>query len=185
MRGFVDAIAGGIAQLALVSAAQWALRGLAAVAVAVAVLLAFPDGPFYGIVAGCATLVVIIATLVMTVEPDSDVGTVVPIAIILAGSLGRIPGWLEMIAVGLALLVAHMAWAYAATIPAHGRLGAGAAALMGRGVLLGLLVALGAIGLVRLLALVQLGTWAVLLGAVAMVVLFVLIVPLDRLGFRR
>lgn len=185
MRAFVDAIAEIIVAIGLTSPSQWLLRGLAAVAVAVALLLAFPDGPFYGIVAGTVSVLVIIVTLVMTVEPDSDMGTAVPIAIILGSALGREPAWGPMVATGLALLVAHLSWAYAATMPAHGRLAPGAARLMARGALLSLLVAAAAIGLVWLLSLVQVGTWAVLLGAVALVALFVLIVPLDRTGFRR
>jgi len=180
LSGLVDPIAQRLLELQKVSSSQWVLRALGVLAMGAAVALTLPGGPFSGPGSTLLTLLVATGTLIQTLWPDSDVGLIAPLALILvlAGQLDLTV--LRAAAVGFALLVAHMAWALGATIPLHGTFSRAAWSLAGRGALL--VVAASVIGTVVVIALagVQMGPWMVVVGVLAVVALFVSVLPQQR-----
>lgn len=180
MTGMIDAVAELIADLALVSPAQWLLRALGLLGTLGALWCAFPAGMFHGLAPTLASLLVLLLALVMAVAPDSDLGTGMPIVLVAGASLGTEPSWGRMVGTGLFLLLTHMAWAFAAVTPAHGRVSRGAALLMLRTVAVAVAASLVALGLVWLVTRLSLGGWAVPLGAAALIACFVALTPLDR-----
>lgn len=176
----IDPLAEWLLELRKVSATQWMLRSLGVLATIGAALLANPGGIAATVFAMIAVPSLTVALLVQIFQPDSDIGILAPAAII-ASLLGQ-PELTVMRAalIGIVLLVAHMAWALAATAPAHGVLRADVWALTGRTTLLVLAVAVVAGLLVVLLAGIDLGPWMVVAGVLATVALLVLMLPRQR-----
>src|SRR5699024_4887315 len=89
LSGLVDPIAQRLLELQKVSSSQWVLRALGVLAMGAAVALTLPGGPFSGPGSTLLTLLVATGTLIQTVWPDSDVGLIAPLALILvlAGQL--------------------------------------------------------------------------------------------------
>jgi hypothetical protein len=113
-------------------------------------------------------------------RPDTDIALLAPLAILVAlvgqGDLGA--G--RVLAVGLALLLAHAASSLAATLPVHGRFEGSAWRLAGTGLLAVLVVTgVGAL-LVAGLAGVRLGSWTIVLGVLAALALVVVVMPRRR-----
>lgn len=178
-RTVIDPIAMLLLEMQKVSSTQWVLRCTGLLGTVLALLLTLPGGLFAHIGTIAVTAVVAVALLIQMVRPDSDLGLLGPglLVLVLAGqgdlSIPRALG------IGLALLLAHAAFALAATIPAHGVLAGSAWRLGGRRLLpvlaliaLGTLLALGLMG-------VGLGPWMLVLGVLAVVILFVVVAPSD------
>lgn len=178
---FVDPIAQKLLELRKVSASQWLLRTAGAVATVLALMLTL-GGPalFAGFGTTLITLVVLLGVLLQCWRPDTDLGLLAP-AMLLLVLLGQ--GDLTMLraaGVGLALLLAHSAFALAATIPVHGDLSPSAWRLAGAGLLPVLVLSLVAAALVVLLSSVQLGSWMMVLGVLAVIALFAVALPRAR-----
>lgn len=180
MSALVDPIAQRLLELRQVSGTQWLLRGLGILGMAAAVSLALPGGAFGNAGSTLVTLVVAVGVFAATLRPDSDIGLLAPAVVVLSLAGQSELTVLRALAVGLALLVAHMAWALAATTPVHGTLSASAWALAGRGALMVLAASLIGAVVVIALAGIQLGTWMVVIGILAVIVLFATLLPQHR-----
>lgn len=180
LSGLVDPIAQRLLELQRVSSSQWVLRALGVLAMGGAVVLTLPGGAFASPGATLLTLLVGTGTLIQTLWPDSDVGLIAPLALILVLAGQSDLTVLRAAAVGFALLVAHMAWSLGATIPTHGTFSAAAWSLAGRGALL--VIAASVIGAVVVIAVagVQLGPWMVVVGVLAVIALFATVLPQQR-----
>ena len=180
LAGLVDPVAQRLLELQRVSSSQWVLRALGVLAMGAAVALTLPGGAFASPGSTLLSLLVGAGVLVQTLWPDSDVGLIAPLALVLVLAGQSDLTVLRAAAVGSALLVAHMAWALAATIPIHGTFSAAAWSLAGRGALL--VLAASVIGAVVVIALagVQLGPWMVVVGVLAVVALFATVLPQQR-----
>ncbi|ACU84695.1 hypothetical protein FM106_17285 [Brachybacterium faecium] len=176
----VDLIAERLLGLRLVSGTQWLLRGVAALAMTAALVLTLPDGLFAHAGAGALTVVAGIGVLIQSIRPDLDIGMLPPLAVILALAGQPDLSVPRGLAVGFALLAAHMAWALAATIPAHGSFSAAAWALTGRAALLALVASLLGSTVVIVLSGVRLGPWMIVAGVLAVIGLCAAILPRDR-----
>src|SRR5699024_6642853 len=150
----VDLVAERLLDLRLVSGTQWLLRGIAAAAMTAALVLTLPDGVFAHVGAGALTIVVGGGVLIQSLRPDLDIG--------------------------LVLLTPHLAWALAATIPAHGSFSAPALALTGRAALLVLVASLIGSTVVVALSPISLGPWMIVAGSLGVIVLCALILPRER-----
>ncbi|HLQ80478.1 MAG TPA: hypothetical protein VK122_05240 [Brachybacterium sp.] len=176
----VDLVAERLLDLRLVSGTQWLLRGIAAAAMTAALVLTLPDGVFAHVGAGALTIVVGGGVLIQSLRPDLDIGTLPPVAVILALAGQPDLSVLRALAVGLVLLTAHIAWALAATIPAHGSFSAPALALTGRAALLVLVASLIGSTVVVALSPISLGPWMIVAGSLGVIVLCALILPRER-----
>lgn len=155
------------------------LRLVAALAVFACLFLAFPLGPLHGLGPTLITLSLVVLVIGMTLRPDADMGVMVPVMLALGWAMAPAPSPWRAVVAGVCLLAAHMAWAAAATVADHGVMDPGAAALLARrvGIVLGAFAVLAP--LVVLLAGLQVGAWAVILGVAGAVALFVAMTPLD------
>lgn len=180
LSGLVDPIAQGLLELRQVSSSQWLLRTLAVLAMGAAVTLTLPGGAFANAGAVLLTLVVAAGVFIQSLWPDSDIGLIAPLALVLVLAGQSDLTVLRAAAVGLALLVTHMAWALAATIPVHGGLSAAAWSLSGRGALLVLAASLIGMVVVTALAGITLGPWMVVVGILAVIALFATLLPQQR-----
>lgn len=176
----LDPLAERIWELRRVGPGQWLLRGVAAAALLAALVVVFPAGPFLGFGPVLVSLAVLALLLVQSVVPDSDLGLAAPLLLVLALLPQEVSG-VRALGVGLLLLAAHAAWAWAAMLPLHGTLSASAARLAGKSLLavLGLIAVLAALVLV-VGAVPGTGPWAIVLGALAVVGLLVLVLPRGR-----
>lgn len=178
--GLVDPIAGRLLELQKVSGTQWLLRLLGAAAMLLALSVTLPGGLIQNFGAVFVLLAVAISLCVQMVRPDSDVGLLAPAVVILV-----LAGQGELTvqragSVGLALLMSHSAFALAATIPVHGVFQRSAWLLSGRGLLMVLAVSVVAGLLVVLLSGIQLGSWMLVVGALAVLALFYVVLPRAR-----
>lgn len=180
LSGLVDPIARRLLELQLVSGTQWLLRTLGIVAIGAAVVLTLPGGAFANAGASLLTAVVGVGVFAQSLWPDTDVGLIAPLALVLVLAGQSDLTWLRAAAVGLALLVAHMSWALAATIPVHGTFSAAAWSLAGRGALMALAASLIGAVVVISLAGIHLGPWMVVAGVLAVIALFATVLPPQR-----
>lgn len=185
MHAFVDAIASQLGRLTEVSASQWLLRGPAAAAVIGALLLLVPGGPFVGMVETSVSLLVLVLLLAQSLDPDSDAGWVLFVALALLAAVLPDQGAVSLALAGLLLLVAHMAWAWAATVPVHGRVGRSAWRLWGRTAVPVMIASIAAGAVVLGIGLITLPSWIVLVGTIALVALVVVLTPLVVPSRRR
>lgn len=177
----VDPLAERLLELRTVGATQWVLRTVGAAATVLALLLALGVTGLFAHVGGVVvSLAVAVALLAQLRSPDSDLGLAAPAAILLALIAQGEVTMARAAGTGLALLLAHSAFALAATIPVHGEFGRGARRLAGTGLLAVLAVSAAGTVLVIGLAAVQLGPWTMVLGMLAAIVLFLLVLPTPR-----
>jgi hypothetical protein len=177
----MDPVAQRLLALQKVSSTQWLLRLLGAAATVLALLMTFGvTGVLSHVGTVMITLAVVVGLLFQLRDPDTDMGLLAPAAIVVALlAQGEVP-MLRAAGTGLALLVAHSAFALAATLPVHGEFGRGAWGLAGRGLLPVLAVSgVGGVLVVALTA-VQLGPWMMVLGVLAAIGLFVAVLPRER-----
>ena len=174
----LDSIAQRLLELRKISGTQWLLRVLGAVATVLALLLV--NGPaslFANIGTVIITLAVALGLVLHCRRPDSDLGLLAPSAILLALLAADDSSLLQAAGVGLALLLGHSAFALAATIPVHGEFDRRAWRLAGAGLLPVLVLSAVAGVLVVVLSGVQLGAWMMVLGVLAAIGLFVVVLP--------
>lgn len=176
----VDPIASFLLDLRTVSLTQWVLRSVGAVALVAALLGALPGGLFGNFMATLVALIVTFVLLVQCVRPDSDIGAAGPLVIILALAGQDDLSVLRAVGIGFALLASHAAFALAATIPIHGEFDGSAWRLGLRGLLPVLALSVVGILLVVALAGFQFGPWMLVLGVLAVIALFVLLMPRVR-----
>lgn len=176
----LDPIARGLLGLRRISPTHWLLRALGAAMTLLALVLAL----------GVTELSVHFGTVLITLtvaagialhcrRPDSDLGLLAPIAIVCAMLAVGDSSMLQAAGVGLALLLAHSAFALAATIPVHGEFGPGAWRLAAAGLLPVLVLSAVAGVLVVVLSTVQLGAWMMVVGALAAIGLFLAVLPRE------
>ena len=173
----VDPIARQLLELRTVSPSQLLLRAAGVVTTVAALLLAAPGPLGSNLAAILAALAVACGLLVQVLLPDSDLGVLPPLAIMLLLVGQSDPGVLRAAGIGLALLLAHMAFAIAATGPAHGLHSAAAWALVGKGALTVLAGSAVAGLLVVALMGVDLGPWMVVPGVLALIALLAVVLP--------
>lgn len=176
----IDPIAEFLLGLRRVSGTQWLLRLVGVATMLLALVGTLPGGLFVHIGTGIITLAVAGSLLVQALRPDSDVGLIAPAAIILALAGQGDLSLLRAAGVGLALLLSHVAFALAATIPAHGEFERSAWMLGGRGLLLVLAISIVAGLLVIALSGVQFGAWMLVIGILGAIGLFVTVMPRSR-----
>lgn len=174
---FIDPIAEFLLGLRRVSATHWLLRLVGIAAMLLALVGTLPSGLFVHIGTGIITLAVMGSLLVQALRPDSDVGLLAPAAIILTLAGQGDLSLLRAAGVGLALLLSHVAFALAATLPAHGVFERSAWILGGRGLLLVLAVSVLAGLLVVALSGVHVGSWMLVIGILGAIGLFVTVMP--------
>jgi hypothetical protein len=182
LSSLIDPIADRLLELRTISPLQWGLRGTGTVATVGALLLALAGPSLSGMHLGIVLVlfVSLIALIAQWFDPDTDLGMLAPLAVILA-LLGR--GDLTLLvagATGFLLLIGHVAFAIAAVMPVHGTLERSAMRLAGRALAAVLVVALVACALVALLAQIHLGPWMVALAAPVVVALWIAIMPRAR-----
>lgn len=203
----MDPVAQRLLELRTVSPSQLLLRGIGVAATVAALLLASPGPLDSNLGSILAAMTVACGLLIQVLRPDSDLGLLSPIAVLLllagrgglggtdptagqsagesvGASAGQSAGavladgaLLTAAGVGFALLVAHIAFAIAATAPAHGVQSRSAWSLMGRGAatvlggsVLASLVVVALIG-------VDLGPWMIVPGILAVIALFAVVLP--------
>ena len=203
----MDPVAQRLLELRTVSPSQLLLRGIGVAATVAALLLASPGPLDSNLGSILAAMTVACGLMIQVLRPDSDLGLLSPLAVLLllagqgglggteptvgesAGeSIGASAGQsagaaladgalLTAAGVGFALLVAHIAFAIAATAPAHGVQSRSAWSLMGRGAatvlggsVLASLVVVALIG-------VDLGPWMIVPGILAVIALFAVVLP--------
>ncbi len=178
----IDPIADWLLELRAISPGQWLLRGTGTAATLGAIAAAFTGEQGLNIHLG--TIVILLACLVALIaqwiDPDADLGSLAPIAILLS-LLGRpSPSWGMAVLLGALLLLAHVAWALAAVHPARGELAADAWSRAGRA--FALVLAVSVLGGVLVLALsqVQLGAWTMVLAVLAAIGLWAAVMPRAR-----
>lgn len=178
---FLDSVAQRLLELRRVSATQWMLRALGAVATVLALMLIFgPTALFSHVGAALITLTVALGLVLQCRRPDSDLGLLAPAALLIALLAAGDSSVLQAAGVGLALLLAHSAFALAATIPVHGEFDASAWRLAATGLLPVLVLSAVAGVLVVLLSTVQLGAWMMVIGVLAAIGLFIAVLPQER-----
>lgn len=182
LTSLLDPVADALLALRGITPVQWALRGIGTAATLAAAALAL-SGPglaamHLGVV--LVGLACVTALAAQWIDPDTDIGMLAPAAVVIALAVRADLGVVLAGSTGLLLLAGHAAFALAAVMPAHGSLGGDALRLALRA-LAGVLV-LSLVGgvLVVLLAQVQLGPWALVVGAVAVVALWVVVLPRGR-----
>lgn len=177
-----DPIAERLLELRRISAAQWLLRGAGTLATtgALALVLAGPaaSGVHTGIV--LVVLVSLIALIAQWIDPDSGLGLLAPLAVLVALLARSDLSMLLAAATGLLLLLGHASFAIAAVMPVHGMLDVSAARLAGRALAAVLVVALVAAVMVVLLAQIRLGPWLIVLAAPVVVALWIAVMPRAR-----
>lgn len=207
----MDPVAQRLLELRTVSPSQLLLRGIGVAATVAALLLASPGPLDSNLGSILAAMTVACGLLIQVLRPDSDLGLLSPLAVLLllagqgglggtdptagqsagasagesvGASAGQSAGavladgaLLTAAGVGFALLVAHTAFAIAATAPAHGVQSRSAWSLMGRGAatvlggsVLASLVVVALIG-------VDLGPWMIVPGILAVIALFAVVLP--------
>lgn len=180
LRTLIDPLAEPLLNLRHVSATQWVLRLTGLAGMALALLGTLPQGPFAGFVSTMFTLTLTLLTLVQILRPDTGVGVAGPLLVVLALAIQPDLSLLRALVVGLALLVSHVGFALAATLPAHGRFEPSARRLALRGLLPVLCVIVLGAAVVLTAAGTVLGAWMVVPGVLAVVGLLVALLPRSR-----
>lgn len=177
----VDPVAQRLLELQKVSATQWLLRITGTAATVFALLMLFGvTGLFTHVGTVLITLTVALGLLFQFRNPDTDLGLLAPAGIVLGVlGLGEV-SMLRTAGIGLLLLIAHSAFALAATIPVHGVFARSAWLLAGKGLLPVLVLSLLGGLLVAGLSGVQLGPWMMVLGVLAAIGLFITVLPRER-----
>lgn len=203
----MDPVAQRLLELRTVSPSQLLLRGIGVAATVAALLLASPGPLDSNLGSILAAMTVACGLLIQVLRPDSDLGLLSPLAVLLllagqgglggteptvgesAGeSIGASAGQsagaaladgalLTAAGVGFALLVAHITFAIAATAPAHGVQSRSAWSLMGRGAATVLGGSVLASLMVVALIGVDLGPWMIVPGILAVIALFAVVLP--------
>lgn len=177
----LDPFAERLLELRKVSATHWLLWALGAGATLLALLLSL-DG--IGLLAHLGTVVlaavVAVGLLVQFRQPDSNVGLLAPGAILLSLLVQGELSFLRAAGIGLALLIAHCAFALSATLPVHGVLAPSAWRLALRALLPVLALCLLGGLVVLVLSPLTLGPWMLVVGTVAAITLFLLLLPRSR-----
>lgn len=176
----IDPIAEFLLGLRRVSSTQWLLRLAGIAAMLLALVMTLPGGLFSHIGTGLITLAVALSLLVQALRPDSDIGLLAPAAILLALAGQGDLSLLRAAVVGLGLLLSHVAFSLAATIPVHGVFERSAWRLSARGLLLVLAVSVLAGLLVVALSGIQFGSWMLVIGILGAIGLFVTVMPRSR-----
>lgn len=176
----VDPLVHRLLALRTVSGTQWTLRLVGAASTALALVAALSGSGAPGVVPAVVTAGAAVAVLAQLLRPDSDLGLLGPALIILSLLANEELSLLRAAAVGAALLGGHSASALAATLPAHGVLERSAWALLARSLLA--VLAISVLGTAAVIALsgVQLGSWMVVPGVLAVIALFVMVLPPAR-----
>ncbi|GAA4530067.1 hypothetical protein GCM10023160_30310 [Brachybacterium paraconglomeratum] len=177
----VDPVAQRLLELQKVSGTQWLLRIGGAAATVLALLLTIGGtGLFAHFGTMLITFFVALGLLFQLRNPDSDLGLLAPGAIVV-GALAMGGGsMLRTAGIGFLLLIAHSAFALAATTPVHGVFGRSAWLLAGKGLLPVLVLSLLGGLLVAGLSGVQLGPWMMVVGVLAAIGLFIAVLPRER-----
>lgn len=180
LRTLIDPIAEPLLSLRQVSTTQWALRLTGLAGMALALVATLPQGPFADFPSVMFTLTLTVLTLFQMLRPDTGLGVAGPLLVVLALTLQPELSALRALTVGLALLLSHVGFALAATLPAHGRFEPSARRLALRWLLpvLGL-TALGAAVVLTASATV-LGAWMLVPGVLAVIGLLVALLPRSR-----
>lgn len=199
----VDPVAQRLLELRTVSASQWLLRGIGVAATVAALRLASPGPLDSNLGSILAAMAVACGLLIQVLRPDSDLGLLSPLAVLLlmatqggqgstelpagqsaAESAGGSAGValadgavLTAAGVGFTLLIAHLAFAIAATAPAHGVQSRSAWSLLGRGAAMALGGSVLASLVVVALIGVDLGPWMIVPGILAVIGLFAVVLP--------
>ncbi|AXK44420.1 hypothetical protein [Brachybacterium saurashtrense] len=177
----LDPIARRLLALRTVGRSQWLLRGLGTGATLLALVLTVgPTALLAHSGAVLLALVVGVGLLAQCLRPDTDLGLVPPVALLIALVAQGDTPMLRAGGIGLALLLGHAAFALAATIPVHGELAPSAWRLAARGLVPVLALSAVAAGLVVLLSGVHLGAWMMVIGVLAAIVLFLTVLPRQR-----
>lgn len=177
----LDPIAQRLLELRTVSATQWQLRLLGAVSTLLALVLAIDLSALLSRPGTQLLLLLVVIAIALHVRrPDSDLGLLAPGAILFAVVVQDGVTMLQAAGVGGALLLAHSAFALAATIPVHGVFGPDAWRLAASALLVVLVVSLVATVLIVVLSTVQLGAWMMVVGALATIGLLVAVLPRSR-----
>ena len=174
----VDPVARRLLHLRTVGRTQWLLRALGVLATVLALLLAVQTAStLLAPVVAAVTVTVVVGLVLQVVGPDTDLGVLPAVAILLV-LLGQIDlTALRALGVGLGLLGAHSAFALAATLPVQGEFDASAWRLAGRALLPVVGASLLGTVLVAVLSGVQLGVWMMLVGMIAVIVLLAALFP--------
>lgn len=172
-----DPIAELLLSLRRVSAAQWLLRLAPVLAAVGALAVLYPQGLSANLIGMMVAMIVAVGVLIQTVSPDSDLGLIAPLGLVLGLAARGELSILVALATGSLILVMHVGWSLAAMLPVHGVWTREAWLLAGSS-LLGVLAAAitGSLIVMALLG-VDLGAWMVVLGAAAAIALFVLLLP--------
>lgn len=202
----VDPVAQRLLELRTVSASQWLLRGTGVAATVAALLLASPGPLDSNLGSILAAMAVACGLLIQVLRPDSDLGLLSPLAVLLLMATQGGPGGrggteppagqsaaesaggsvgvaladgavLTAAGVGFTLLIAHLAFAIAATAPAHGVQSRSAWSLLGRGAVMVLAGSVLASLVVVALIGVDLGPWMIVPGILAVIGLFAVVLP--------
>lgn len=178
---FIDPIAELLLGMRRVSPSHWTLRLLGAAGALGALVLATDAGLFASLLTGVVTCAVLVALLGQLLNPDSALGIIVPLSIIIG--LAALPDLsvIRAAAAGLALLVSHAAFALAATLPAHGEIDRSAWSLWLRTLVPVLPLTLVFSLTAFVLAGFRLGPWMLVVGTVSVVVLLAVLLPRQRI----
>lgn len=176
----LDPLAELLLGLRRVSPSQWLLRLLGAGGTLVALALTVPSGPFATMPATVLTLCVAVALIGQLLAPDTALGILGPLAILLG--LAALPDLTlpRAAGVGFALLLSHAAFALAAALPVHGEFDRSAWLLWLRGLLPVLALSAVCTLVVVVLAGFRPGPWMLVVGVAAVVMLLVVLLPRRR-----
>ena len=176
----IDPLAELLLRLRTVSGAQWTLRLAGSGAMLLALWGTLPGGLFAHFPSSLLTVAVGALVIVQAFRPDTEAGPLAPLLLLGALVLQPDLSFPRAAAIGLSLLLAQGAFALAATAPAHGKFERSAWRLAASGMLVVLAVSAVAGLLVVGLSGVRLGSWLLVLGALATVGLMVLVLPRPR-----
>lgn len=180
LRTLIDPIAEPLLSLRQVSTTQWALRLTGLAGMVLALLATLPQGPFAGFPSVLLTLTLAVLTLLQMLRPDTGLGVAGPLLVVLALAVQPELSLLRALTVGLALLLSHVGFALAATLPAHGRFEPSAHRLAMRWLLPVLGVSVLGAAVVLTAAGTVLGAWMVVPGVLAVIGLLVALLPRSR-----
>jgi hypothetical protein len=178
---YVDAAAEKLLELRTISGAQWLLRLLGAAAMVSALILATPGGWLTaGVFSAVALLLVPVLLLAQLFRPDSAAGLAAMGLMVLCFLGQGEVSLLRIGAVGLLMLVAHVAWSWAALGPAHGVFLSSLWRSAGGVTLVVLAGSLVTGGLVLALSGVRLAPAVIVVGVLAVITLLIALLPRKK-----